>query len=420
MESFEINTLEYNELDVLGFIEAFLSEGETLSYEFPKFLDREGFHPDAFLPNGCTKLNIRGETYLEIKQNMPQNVLWYIETVRQLKIHYCLIITKNLGPYYTRLSQSRYKFISFKSFASWIKRYKTVRSGYSVYQNHYSDYQKNTIQRAQNSVDNNKVTLFVGAGLGNSLKLPDWKSLLSNVYSSVSIPINEVDIDEICNNDPLIKAGFLIGDIDNSNVSIIENQLYPPGFQKKTSILLDAIRDLVLFHNDTIESIITYNYDDYIERSLREKGVECESVYRGIRAGRKFPVYHVHGFISSSLGQKSSPRGEIILTEKKYHEVFNKAYSWINVEQYHALSRNTCIFIGTSMTDPNVRRLMDAVLAESSGDSIYVLMSKETSKVPLSIEKQYVFTSTMWNLGAQVIWCDKHVDVPHLLKTIFN
>jgi len=413
-----VSSMEYNELDVLGFIESCLcqEEGERIIFEFDHQL---GFQADAYLPMGCSKLSIPKEAYVEIIQNMPQNVLSLIKDSKSLKVTRILIVTKNLGSSFSKLSKARYKHIRFKSFAAWIKKFKILRLGYSIFSRYYGKYNSIIEQQAISSIKNNRVTLFVGAGLGSSLHLPDWNGLLSKAYLATTQLVQEADIDLVCNNDPLIKAGFLLGDIGETGISIIEKELYPVGFASKTSPLLDAICSSVKKYRDSIDSIITYNYDDYIERELRSKGVPCESVFKGIRAGKKFPIYHVHGYLSSVKGEKSSSKGEIVLTERKYHEVFNKAYSWVNVEQYHALSRNTCLFIGMSMTDPNVRRLLDAVLSESSGNDVYVIMSRETKTGQYSQDQQYVFNSTMWNLGVKVIWCEKHADVPVLIQRLF-
>ena len=80
-----------------------------------------------------------------------------------------------------------------------------------------------------------------------------------------------------------------------------------------------------------------------------------------------FPIYHVHGFIPYDNSQiiKSVP----ILSEEEYHRVYANSYNWSNVEQIHALSRTTCIFIGLSMTDPNLRRLLDIAIRDSENEA---------------------------------------------------
>lgn len=99
------------------------------------------------------------------------------------------------------------------------------------------------------------------------------------------------------------------------------------------------------------------------------------------------PIYHVHGYVPRNNYIRSKP----ILSEKDYHELYKEAFHWTNVEQLHALNRNTCIFIGLSMQDPNLRRLLDisrGMLVDNMRDNPHFLfMQRACPKKKMKIKR---------------------------------
>jgi hypothetical protein len=49
----------------------------------------------------------------------------------------------------------------------------------------------------------------------------------------------------------------------------------------------------------------------------------------------------------------------VIFSEDEYHNRMSDNAHWANVIQLHAFQNGRCLFVGTSLTDPNVRRLLD-------------------------------------------------------------
>ena len=75
-------------------------------------------------------------------------------------------------------------------------------------------------------------------------------------------------------------------------------------------------------------------------------------------------MYHVHGIVFPK--RENSSVEDIVLSENDYHRVYSEVFDWSNVEQLHALSRCTCFFIGLSLNDPNLRRLLEIAQRDSS------------------------------------------------------
>ena len=159
-----------------------------------------------------------------------------------------------------------------------------------------------------------------------------------------------------------------------------------------------------------MESIISYNYDDLVEQEVR-KLKACHSVYDKSRPidGDNLYVYHVHGFIP-----QDGDWSPIVLGEKEYHKIYQESYNWGNVEQLHALCRSVCFFIGLSMTDPNLRRLIDISIDGGEIEPVhYAFLRRIEYNVPF-MEK------TMRGFGVNCIWYDKHEELPDLIESLLS
>ena len=113
---------------------------------------------------------------------------------------------------------------------------------------------------------------------------------------------------------------------------------------------------------------------------------------------------------------------DIVLTEDDYHQVYSEVFDWSNVEQLHALTRCTCFFIGLSLNDPNLRRLLE-IAQRGSSKSVrhYVFLERKSEyEIIEKAEKDFQIRENMLaDLGLNVIWYkgnDEHKELPELLK----
>jgi hypothetical protein len=125
------------------------------------------------------------------------------------------------------------------------------------------------------------------------------------------------------------------------------------------SPLIDRLSTLCA--NGCVQAVVNYNYDSVFEESLSVKAVRFTVLTDAQQAIKRgfLPVYHVHGYLKRGGG----PKTRIVLAENDYHEDLVAPYSWSNLLQSSFLMRSTCVFIGTSMTDPNLRRLLRSAFA---------------------------------------------------------
>lgn len=195
---------------------------------------------------------------------------------------------------------------------------------------------------------------------------------------------------------------------DVSFVDLIRKALY--GVEIRESKLVNAIVDCV--DSKKLRSIITYNYDDILERELIKRKVSFFSVDgRNRPTAYQFPVFHVHGFIPSE--EDKSYDMNVVLSEDEYHALYNNAFHWSNIEQVHAMVQTTCFFIGLSMKDPNLRRLLDIAQQRGSGNpSHYAFLRRGEYKQPQKAERIF------YEMGVNVIWYERHNQLPKLIRAI--
>nr|WP_244965126.1 SIR2 family protein [Planococcus koreensis] len=190
--------------------------------------------------------------------------------------------------------------------------------------------------------------------------------------------------------------------------------------------------------NRGITKVITYNYDDLLQREIKKANpdFEIETVFRGdVAQSNRFPIYHVHGFLpedDSKYKEYEIKDQEIVFTEKSYFDLQQlKNKSERNRVQSKALRRNIVVMVGLSLNDPNLRRLLLETEKEAEVKT-YVLLhshSIKKSKYLKDLKTQVgnrflerhhqILRQNLLKLGVDVIWYENHEDVVKILKQIF-
>ena len=284
------------------------------------------------------------------------------------------------------------------------------------------------LEKAYYSFQQGNVVLFLGAGVSKSANMPDWYGLLKNMCASGGWKREDIDtLMQEYNGSDIVLGRFIrlllnLKSTDSEYIRRIRDNLYSGNTLKKESKLVDALCELI--KTGKVESIITYNYDDIMEYSLSERGKECYPVYGNNTPKNIFPIYHIHGYIPRSNAE-STNLPTPILSEETYHDIYADSYDWSNIEQLHAMNRSTCFFIGLSMRDPNLRRLLDISHRKSDGTCRHFLflpideLFKDEYKNRKALNGQ---TRMFEELGLNVIWYDNktgtHEKLPNLLREI--
>jgi hypothetical protein len=123
-----------------------------------------------------------------------------------------------------------------------------------------------------------------------------------------------------------------------------------------------------------ISGVVNYNFDDLLERVLLPQH-DVHPVWKtGQLSDGGTPIFHVHGYVPSS--PPGSDVEEIVFTEEQYHRATHDAYSWSNLVQIHHMSSQVGLMIGLSLSDRNMRRLLDAVKRTPLRPENYALMKR--------------------------------------------
>lgn len=286
----------------------------------------------------------------------------------------------------------------------------------------------NRIPSLVKAIKANNSTLFLGAGVGQSAHLPSWDELLKKIFQKSSFThLYETDIDKItesCYKSNLITARYLtqkLADKRNELPKIIHEVFYVDSKPQYSQLMKSIV---ALSAKEPVKSIITYNFDDLIDQKIPNS----HPMYgkRRISNTHEFPIYHVHGYVPQKNVQSDS---EVILSEECYHEKYREVFDWSNVEQLYALSHTTCLFIGLSMSDPNLRRLLDIAKANYISDEQDCLHYAFLRRTPLNgcnmpcgkqknEEHNEILERIFQDLGITVIWYKNHDDLPKILNSI--
>jgi hypothetical protein len=145
-------------------------------------------------------------------------------------------------------------------------------------------------------------------------------------------------------------------------------------------------------------------------------------------------IHHVHGFLPRDLEKyEGISEKSLIFSEEGYHSVMLDSFNWSNLVQLNYFRERTCLFIGASLTDPNVRRLLDIAMSKQPDKSCrhYIFMKRETFSIPsnredLSVNNIKKFEvvnedqkeKSFQELGLNIIWFEEYSDIPGLLRKL--
>lgn len=155
------------------------------------------------------------------------------------------------------------------------------------------------------------------------------------------------------------KGARAMGDGTPIFLEKLRTQLYaacktPPN----TRTTLQAIGDLIKRSKGNVRCVVNFNFDGLLEEELETRQIPTISIFDGARQhSGHFRIIHPHGFVP-----RSGPivRDHVVFTENDYHDLTQKTFHWGLSEIVNELRHSTVLFIGLSMSDPSLRRLLDA------------------------------------------------------------
>lgn len=323
---------------------------------------------------------------------------------------------------------------------------------------------KDIISKLTKSYKNEKLVFVLGAGISMSYGLPSWDTLLQKLLvttiekeQSASNALSKL-FTELFSPSPLIAGRYLQKYHENKNSSFeetVRKVLYADITLTKVSPVMEEIVKYCVAagKSPNLDSIITYNFDDLVEQHLTKTNVEIpfKPIY-GVGMNPEpgeLPIYHVHGYLPQK--DKLTEINQITFGESVYHKQYSDIYSWNNIVQINKFRDFTCLFIGSSLTDPNIRRLLDIARVQKGDKQDYHYIFKKKYKqenVEKDLKKilqenkilfdeksiaQLNFSETVnfliktieayeendsSSFGVKTIWIDDFVEIPEILREI--
>ena len=236
-------------------------------------------------------------------------------------------------------------------------------------------------------VASGEAVLIVGAGSSIRVGYPDWPGLLKELEDLTNRWVDDFEPDEQKRaNDPLIYAEVLKSDISEETgdlgryYALLQNLFSP-----KNPPCQDFHRRLVLL---PFRGILTTNYDIVLEAALSE--IEQSSAYDNSLIIEHGSAGRVHEFLMSMnndkrmtrriahLHGKFDPPSSIILSIEDYERAYGlrltanqgqRDSEWTLHRKllWAVLATRRAVFIGFSMDDPYLNKMLDTVSTDLWG-----------------------------------------------------
>lgn len=184
---------------------------------------------------------------------------------------------------------------------------------------------------------------------------------------------------------------------------------------------LFSIADFILSH-DNIKAVITYNYDDYLSSAINllkdnvnykpriKQDIKPLDVYSGWKdepiKNDSFLIYHIHGMIQPIDKVAPHCSNQVVLSLEEYYDMARDTYSWQSAKQINYLTQYTCAFIGASLADMTMQRVVHYANLSQSGENVYFLTAKSTGDES-DVILQNLKNSYLEFLGLKVV-CDEN------------
>jgi hypothetical protein len=241
---------------------------------------------------------------------------------------------------------------------------------------------KKTIERLSSA---RNLTVFVGAGVGTEIGLPDWPQLVRRLLSDAvagpkarawARPLsteNRETVDRLLERESLLSAATIAkARLGRRFKDSLRRALYDQRWRDRTlhvpahdaahghlvSTTAEAVAAVYKAFATTADQqwscdIVTTNYDLSLEQALSRVGIDAEPWLEdggpADDSGIEHVVRHLHGYLTETEASE-----KLVLTEADYHEAGADKLSWQESYLRRRLRESTVVFVGTSLSDPDI------------------------------------------------------------------
>lgn len=308
-------------------------------------------------------------------------------------------------------------------------------------ENELENVRQSILESLKAKYKNEELTLFLGAGVSFDSGVPLWEDLINKLLAKMiasrfkGTEMQPEELRKIIDiayknqeNSSITQMRYIRSAFDKITYNkLVHDALYSNNPKINTS-LLRAISSICAPSRNHlgVQGIVTYNFDDLIERRLRKDKISVNSIYDedGCTDTNALSIFHVHGYLPQFFDEDNSH--ELIFSEEDYHRVYRDAYCWSNLVQLNYLREKSCLFIGCSLSDPNLRRLLDVASRNNEKPRHFALLKRpqiektdELSKHDIEIYRKIdmsIKEKCFSMMGINIIWIDDFKEISEILK----
>ena len=258
----------------------------------------------------------------------------------------------------------------------------------------------------------------MGAGTSIGCGLPDWDALLHGIANEAWKTQPNI-LEAALKKDRLAIARLLKKKLKNNFNGMVSSCLYSHPI--KISNTLFAIAKSGITH------VCCFNFDELLEEAFATECVDFNSISKGDKFNNNYygtAIFHPHGYLEPGGNTELNKECELVFSEEDYSSLYSDPYSWSNIIQLSLLVNYTCLFVGMSLEDPNIRRLLDLTQSLGLRQKHYIIMqspvSGMTDRAERSVAKQSrkLLESEFESLGLIPIWVGSYDDTFDIFKRI--
>lgn len=242
--------------------------------------------------------------------------------------------------------------------------------------------------------ENNKLVIFVGAGVSANSGYPSWTSLVGEFANGLGIDTKNISSEDYLK----IPQYYYNSRKEKEYYDVIFNKF---NVKVKTNPIHDLIFELNPYH------VVTTNYDELLEEEARNKGM----FYDVVSKDKDLPYTPNNNMIIKMHGDLKNKN--IVLKEDDYLSYF-KNFKLIENYIKSLISTYTILFIGYSISDINVKYIFQWVKDILGNDfqQAYFLDVDENKKFA-QIEYEYYK-----NRGINILYYSQIKDIDFFKKDI--
>ena len=182
---------------------------------------------------------------------------------------------------------------------------------------------------------------------------------------------------------------------------------------------LAAIANVIASQSQSLEKqrVLTFNYDDLLERSLETLSMKNVKSYWGVGAIKdeaNIAVLHPHGYLPKSMASPTEfdkYKDSVVLTSEEYFAAYASSRSIAYSMLYEHLDE-TCYCIGNSVTDYEEQKVLSKHFSDCPSSFHYVFLVDEEDILSRTNLYRSVF---LLKIGLIPIWFNSHGEYRDML-----